>query len=66
MSKLGDVLSKLVYVKRITDGGLGAEPLPPEAVGVQGGEAPQPWGGFWKKITILKSLNHVSHVFRAI
>ena len=26
MSKLGDVVSKLVQLKRITDGGLGAEP----------------------------------------
>ena len=39
MSKLGDVLSKLVYLKRITDGHLGAEP--------------QAAGDFLKKIAFL-------------
>ena len=53
--QLGNVLSKLVQVKHITDGGLKAEPS------VTGG-----CGQFWKKITILKSLNHISHVFRSI
>ena len=28
MTKVGDVLSKLVYLKRITDGGLEAKPQP--------------------------------------
>ena len=36
MSKAGDVLSKLEQLKRITVGGLGAEPL---AAGGYGGEA---------------------------
>ena len=38
MSKLGNVLSKLVQVKHITDGVRGQSPQPPEAV-----------GDFWKK-----------------
>ena len=46
MYKLGNVLGKLVLVKRITD---------EEAV-----------SDFWKKKTILMSLNHISLMLRAI
>ena len=53
MSKLGNVLSKLVQVKHITDGVRGQSPQPPEAV-----------GDFWKKITSLMLLNHISHFGR--
>ena len=53
MSNLGNVLSQPVLVKRITDAG--QSPQPPEVV-----------GDFWKKRTILMSLDHISHLFKAI
>ena len=46
MSDLGDVLSKLVYSKRIIDGGLGAEPPAAGGYGGFGGKSPQPLGKF--------------------
>ena len=57
MFKVGDVLTKVVQLKPITDGGLlGAKP--PAA------------GRFfviaWKKIAILMPLDHSSHVFKVI
>ena len=53
MSKLGDVLSKLVLLKRITDGGLGAK-------------LPEAYRFFWKKHAILMPLEYISHAFWAI
>ena len=52
MSTAGNVLSKEVYFRRITDGGLGAEP--PAAGGYDGLGAKPPAAGrffviFWKK-----------------
>ena len=43
MSKLGDVLSALVKIKRITDRGLGAEP---PTSGGNGGLGAKPLGDF--------------------
>ena len=56
ISKLGDVVSKLVQLKRITDGGLEAKP--PAAVGYGGLRAKPPVAGqffcdFLKKIALL-------------
>ena len=48
MSKLGDVLSRLMQVKSITDGGLGESPSPLEAMGVWGVKLPQPLAIFGK------------------
>ena len=62
MSKLRNMLSKLVERKCITVGGLGAA----EGWGSLGVEAPPATGRFLEKITILMSLNLISHVFRAI
>ena len=59
MCKLGDVLRKLEELKRITDGGLGAEP--PAAGGCGGLEAKL----FLGKLAILMPMNHNSHAFRA-
>ena len=56
MSELGDALSKLVQLKRITDGRLGAEPS----------AAGRFFVIFLEKIAILMLLNHILHVFRAI
>ena len=69
MSELGDALSKLVQLKRITDGGLGAEP--PAAGGYEGLRAKPLVGGqffviFLEKMVILMLLNHILNVFRAI
>ena len=47
---------KVVYLKRSTDGGLGAKP---PAVG-------QFFVSFLEKTAILMPLNHISHAFRAI
>ena len=66
ISNSGDVLRKVVYHKRCTEGGLGVEP--PEALGVWG-RSPQPLGDFLcflEKTAILMPLNYISHVFRAI
>ena len=54
MSKLGDVLSKLVQFKRITD----------EVWGVKSPAAGQFFAFFFEKTFILMPLNHISHVFR--
>ena len=64
MSKVGDALSK-VYVKRVTEGGLGAEPPAAGGCGDLGVKPPVA-RQFLEEITILMSLNYVSHVFRAI
>ena len=57
-----------MVLKRITDGGLGAEP--PAAGDNEGMEqSPQPLGDFCKflyKKDILILLDHISHVFTAI
>ena len=65
MSKLGDMFCKVMQLKRITDGGLGAEP---PAAGDHGGlEAKTPAAGrFFEKLAILLRLDHKSHKFRAI
>ena len=55
MSKLRDVLRKLVHSNVLQTGSRG--------------EAPGRWAifcNFLEKILILNSLNHISHVFRAI
>ena len=52
MSKLGDVLSKLVQLKHITYEGMVAKP--PEA------------GRFLEKQAISMPLHHIPHVFKAI
>ena len=55
LSELGDALSKLVYLKRITDGGLGQSSQPPGAMWVWR-QSPQLMGNvlyFLGKITIL-------------
>ena len=57
LSKLGDMLSKLMPLKRVTDMGLGAEP--PAAGGFRGLQ-------FFEIKTVLMSLDHISLVFRAI
>ena len=49
-------MSKLTCLKRITDGGLGAEPPATEQFFVI----------FWKKLAILMPLDHNSLVFRTI
>ena len=43
MFSLGDVLSKLMYLKHIIDGGLGAEPPQPQEALGSGGQAPSRW-----------------------
>ena len=55
-SNFGNVLRKLVYFKRITNGGLGAQP---QTVG-------RFFCKFFEKKASLMSLNHISHEFRAI
>ena len=64
MSNLGEVLSKLLYLKRITNRGLGADTLAAES-----------YVGFSKLVNfckllenkaILMPLGHILHVFRAI
>ena len=65
MSKLGDVLSKLVLLNRFKDGGLGVEPPASEGYGGLG-RSPQPLGNFGKKKAILMPLDQISHVFGAI
>ena len=57
MSNLRDVLGKLVELKRITDGGLGAEP---PAAGSYGGL------NFVEKKAILMPFDLISHLFRVI
>ena len=61
-------VEKASVLKRITDGGLGAEP--PAAGGYGGlGQSPKPLGNFCKfleKKAILIPLDHISHVFKAI
>ena len=69
ISNFGDVLREVVYLKRSTNGGLGAEP--PAARGFGGfGAKPTAVGRFFvsflEKTAILMPLNHISHVFRAI
>ena len=69
MYKLGDVLSKVVQLKCITDEGLGAEP--PAARGHVGLRAPPPTAGrffcnFLEKLAILMPLDHNLHQFRII
>ena len=66
MSESGeDPLIKLAYLKRITYGGLEAEP--PAAGGYGGlGAKLGDLLYFSKKIAILMPLNHILHVFRAI
>ena len=65
MCKLGDMFSKVMQLKRITDWGLGAEP--PAAEGHGGLEAKPPAAGrFFEKLAILFRLDHKSHKFRAI
>ena len=49
MSKLRDAVSKLVLLKRITDGGLGAKPP----------AAKQLFVIFWKKNAILMPLDNI-------
>ena len=61
MSELGDALSKLMQLKRITDGGLGAESPVAGGYGV--------WAifcNFLEKLVILILLNLILYVFRAI
>ena len=48
ISNFGDVLRELVYLKRITDGCLGAEPPAARGFGGLGGEAPGRWAIFCK------------------
>ena len=68
MSNLGDELSELVLLKRITNGDLGAEP---PAAGGYGSLGVKPqflylfFVTFWRK-TVLLPLDHISHVFKAI
>ena len=65
ISNFGNVLRKLVLLKCITDGGLGAGP--PAAGGFQGlGAKPPAVGRFFGKKAILMPLDHISQVFRAI
>ena len=65
MSTLGDVLSKLLYSNVSQTGSGGGAPS-----GYGGLKAKPPALGnfckFLEKKTILISLNHISHVFRAI
>ena len=69
MSELEGALSKLVQLKCITDGGLGAET---PTAGGYGSLAAKPLaaGRFFvikkKNIAISLPLNHLLHVFRAI
>ena len=70
ISELGDALSKLVLLKRFTNGALKAEPhtKPPEAKGVWRRSSHR-WAIyciFLKKKSILMPLNHILHVFWAI
>ena len=66
---MNDVLSKLVQLKPIADGGLRDEP---PAAGGCGGLGAKPrdadrfFAMFWGKNAILMPLDHISHVFRAI
>ena len=57
MSKLGDVLSKLVEIKLITVEGLGAEPLAAKGWDVWGLKLPSRWAVFGKNnyFNIIKS-----------
>ena len=68
--KLGEVLSKVVLLKRITDEGLGAELPAAGGYGGLGAKPPPAWqffcNFFGKTIAILMLLDHISHVFRAI
>ena len=69
MCILGDVLvlSKLVLLKRIPDGSLGAELPVAGGYGSLGAKPPaagQFFVTFWKN-AVLKPLDHISHVFRA-
>ena len=68
MSNLGDVCEEPSVFKGITNGGRGAEPQLPVAMGVWG-RSPQPLGNFckfWGKKDILIPLYHILHVVRAI
>ena len=56
MSTLGDVVRKLMELKRITEGSMGQSPQPLENLLYV----------FLEKIAILMPLDHISHVFRAI
>ena len=65
----GNVLIKLVQLKCITDGGLGAGHPAAGGFGGPVGEAPSRWVIFWnflEKKAIWMPLNHISQVFRAI
>ena len=68
ISNFGNVLRKLVYLKCITDRGLGAKP--PAAGGFEGLGAKPPAVGqyfviFWKK-SYFNAIGSHSQVFRAI
>ena len=56
-------MSKVVCLKRIIDGGLGAES---PAAGGSGGEASSRWAIFWEKPAILMPLDYNFYVFRTI
>ena len=60
MSELGDALSKLVQLKRITDGDLGADPPAGDY------ETLDDFLQFFGKKAILMPLDHNSHLFKAI
>ena len=68
-SNFGNVLRKLVYLKRITDGGLGAGHPSRRKLWGSGDEAPSRWTIFCNYLenkAILMPLDHISQVFRAI
>ena len=65
ISKLGNMLSKLVLLNRIKDGGLGAEPPAAEGYGSSRGKLSAA-GRFFKKKSISMSLDPISLVFKAI
>ena len=62
MSKLGDVLSKLVQLNRFKDGGLGVDS--PVSGGYGGlGAKPPAAGKFWKKERYFNAIgSHFAHV----
>ena len=69
ISNFGNVLRKLVQLKCITDGSLGAGAPSCRRLWGSGGEAPSRWAifcNFLEKKAILMPLDHISQVFRAI
>ena len=69
MSKLGDVLSKLVQIKRITNGGLGVQPPAAgdyECLGAKPSTTRQFFVIFWKKSYFNAIMDDISHVLKAI